>query len=385
MKRWLLLLLVLLSLPVHAQETTAQTAAQTELYPAPGREYPPLTALPPQTSLAVQGRDATGLWLLVQNGDGARGWIITSQTALAGNLYALPIASDRIGAPTPDAPALSDNPDTLNTIERLRNTPILYNLDSPALAGIFARGQSMGSRADVFTKVGDSNTTTGDFLRPFGMNGDFCKLGDFSYLQPTIDYFRSAKPRDGEPNSFNSDSLAAIKGLSAAGALDPFWANKKVCQSGEGPVACEYRLVKPSVAIINLGLMDVRYKTEGAAFRSRLERVVKLSIDEGVIPVLNTIVVLPDQVELSFDKSIELDGIILDLADQYQIPLINLWRAVQTLPDYGIGPDRTHLKHAVGYYCDFTGPEQQYGGTLRNLLTLTALDTLRRDVLAKGG
>jgi hypothetical protein len=99
---------------------------------------------------------------------------------------------------------------------------------------------------------------------------------------------------------------------------------------------------------------------------------------------LTTIIVLPDQERLSFDDAMRINNHILDMADQYGIPLINLWEAVQTLPNYGIGPDRTHLKQKIGEFCSFDGPEQAYGGTLRNLLTLQALDELRRNILDAG-
>ena len=74
---------------------------------------------------------------------------------------------------------------------------------------------------------------------------------------------------------------------------------------------------------------------------------------------------------------------LLDIARDEQVPLINLWSAAQTLPDEGIGPDHTHLKAQVGSYCSFDGAQQQYGGTLRNLLTLQALDQLRQNVLSR--
>jgi hypothetical protein len=202
----------------------------------------------------------------------------------------------------------------------------------------------------------------------------------FNDLQDTINYFLAPIPTSGK-SSFTHTSLAAKKGLGSSAALDPMWAGGS-CLGHEGPIACEYRLIKPSVAIITIGLMDVRYQTQTKLFRTNIEQIVQLSMKQGIIPVLTNIVVLPNQDALSFDVSMQVDNILLDIADQYQIPHINLWRAVQSLPDLGIGPDHTHMRHVVGSYCDFTGAEQAVGGTLRNLLTLEALDTLRRNVLA---
>lgn len=279
--------------------------------------------------------------------------------------------------PTPTP--LSSDPEIMAMIERLASVPVLYNFDTLAVRDTFQLGQRLGNRANVFTKVGDSNTTNGDFLQPMGMKGNFCELGPYAELQATIDFF-SVSPIAGEANSFVRQSVAAIEGLSSAAALDPFWAGKG-CEPKEGPLACEYRLIKPSVAVMMLGLMDVRYQ-HAEAFRRNIEGVIQLSLEQGVIPVLTTIIVLPDQERLSFADSIHINNHMLDMAEQYGVPVINLWAAVQSLPDYGIGPDRTHLKAKIGEFCSFDGAEQEYGGTLRNLLTLQALDELRRTVLS---
>jgi hypothetical protein len=273
------------------------------------------------------------------------------------------------------------NPDTEAAIERLLSTPIFYNFDTQTVLNIFQHGQTMGKRANVFTKVGDSNTTSGDFLYPMGLSNQ-CKLGPFNYLQETIDYFSAPVPESNK-NSFTHSSAAAQKGLSSSAALDPMWASGKGCARNENSVACEYRRLQPSIAIIMIGLIDVRNNTPPDLFRSNMEQLIQLTINEGVIPVITNIIVIPGQQRLSFDDSIKINGILLDLADQYQIPMINLWRAIQPLPNYGIGPDQTHLRHVVGSFCDFTGAEQTVGGTLRNLLTLETLDELRRNISAQ--
>jgi len=279
---------------------------------------------------------------------------------------------------------LSADPEVLAMIDRLRATPVLYNMDTEAVHAIFERGQQLGNRADVFTYIGDSNSTGGDFLYPMGFGDRYCELGSYSDLQATLDYFSADSPRAGQRNSFTNHSLAADNGLSSAGALDPFWATEP-CASNESPVMCEYRLTKPSVAIILLGLMDVRYSTSPEVYHDNMEQIVQLSVEQGVIPALTTNVVLPDQQTLSFDLSIRQNNALLDIVDAHQTPLINLWAAAEALPDFGIGPDRTHLKAEVGAYCSFDGQERQVGGTLRNLLTLQALDELRRTVLHPNG
>jgi hypothetical protein len=333
------------------------------------------------TQLAIEGRDETGVWLLIDTRDKLRGWVATTSNMIDQNtnLYDLPISNKVMPFDTSTIQpiTLSTNPDTEAIIERLQSTAIFYNMTTQTVRTIFQHGQAVGNRPDVFTKIGDSNTTSGDFLYPMGLQNQ-CNLGPFNYLQDTIHYFLASVPNS-DKNSFTHSSIAAQKGLSSSAALDPMWAGAG-CLSNENPAMCEYHHIKPSIAIIMIGLMDVRYKTSPDLFRSNIQKLVQSSIDQGVIPVLTNIIVLPNQETLSFDVAIQIDEILLDIAEQYNIPLINLWRAVQSLPKFGIGPDQTHLHHVIGSFCDFNGAEQVVGGTLRNLLTLEALDELRREI-----
>jgi hypothetical protein len=361
---------------------TAIAQGDQSLYAAPEWIQAVVGKLSAGTSLTIEGRDETGVWLLVDTPDNLQGWVATTSNKLEGdiNLYNLPISNDTISFDTSSLTPvqLSTNPDIQKIIERLQSTPILYNMTTQQVRDIFQHGQELGERADVFTKIGDSNTTSGDFLYPMGVS-DQCELGPFNYLQDTINYFLTTVPNSNK-NSFTHTSVAAKEGLSSNAVLDPMWAGDR-CQGHENPATCEYRLVKPSISLITIGLMDVRYKTSSDLFRSNIGELVQTTIAQGVIPVLTNIVVLSDQQTLSFDVSMQIDAVLLDIASQYDIPMINLWKAVQSLPDFGIGPDRTHMHHVVGSYCSFTGAEQTVGGTLRNLLTLETLDELRRNVL----
>lgn len=257
---------------------------------------------------------------------------------------------------------------------RLRETPIFSNFDSPRVRAIFGAGQGMGNRADVFTTVGDSNTTNGDFLQPIGMGADvYCDWGGYDYLRAAVDFFTPTL------NSFTHHSIASRRGFSSGAALDPFWATEGVCAGGESSLACEYRDTLPSVVVIMLGGIDINDLTT-AEYAVNMRAIVETSIQHGVIPVLTTFVVLPER-EAVYPRSLEFNMALLDIAEEEQTPLINLWAAAQALPDHGIGPDRTHLKAEVGSFCSFDGAQDRLGGTLRNLLTLQALDLLRRDVL----
>jgi hypothetical protein len=262
--------------------------------------------------------------------------------------------------------------------QRLMDTPAFVNFAPERERAIFALGQSLGNRANVFTTIGDSNTTNGDFLQPMGMGADvYCDWGSYGELRDTVAFF-SVPPDDEARNSFTHRSLAAAKGFTSAAALDPFWVPDATCAADESPVACEYRRIQPSVAIIMLGNIDVSSLTP-SAYDANMRRIVGFLLQRGVIPVLTTFVVVPERAQ--YERSLEMNMALLDIADAEPVPLINLWAAAQALPDHGIGPDRTHLKAEIGSFCSFSGAQTWYGGTLRNLLTLQALDMLRRGVL----
>lgn len=359
---------------VTAQDAVSTRAAVT-VYEAPSVVSPALAQLPTQTSVTVEGRNDTAHWLLIQAD--VRGWIPSGSTVLPADIRLIDFPV--IAIDTPSLPPLTSDEPLASIIERLEATPIFHQFESNQISAIIEQGRQLGSRPNVFTMIGDSNTTNGDFMRPLGLSPNYCDLGAYSYLQDTIDFF-SAPPRQGVTNSFVNDSIAANKGLSTSSALDPFWATSPLCEGKESPVACEYRVVRPSIAIIMLGQIDINYAGNSAeTYRANMEQIVRISLDQGVIPVLTTIIFLPERDE--WPLSLAYNEALLDLAELYQIPLINLWRAGQTLPNYGIGPDRSHLSARVDYFCSFTGAEQELGGTLRNLLTLQALDTLRRRLI----
>jgi hypothetical protein len=76
---------------------------------------------------------------------------------------------------------------------------------------------------------------------------------------------------------------------------------------------------------------------------------------------------------------------IAQLAQEYDLPLWNFWRAVQPLPNHGLAEvdingvvDMFHLTHSEGYY-SFNDPDAaQSGWSMRNLTALQALDAVKR-------
>lgn len=240
----------------------------------------------------------------------------------------------------------------------------------PAAAGastIFRRGQTLGRDAHALSKVGDCNSVDWFFLQPFGQ--DQYDLGDYTDLQATVDAFSV---------SFTERSYAAYNGLNAQAALNPTWANPAACRAGESPLLCEYRVHNPGVAIIMFGSNDVLALTP-VQFDHALRRVVYETIQVGIIPVMST---FPRYIPLP-GRTFLFNQIVIRVALDFNVPVMNLWLALEPLPGHGIDDDGYHLNGPITRAGDFaTARNLQTGYPVRNLVTLQTLAMLRRDVLS---
>lgn len=303
--------------------------------------------------------------------------------------------------PTPEAinllPANIETASVLATALLLTSTPVPLSEPTPTLPSvfepstgypfisgitsraseIFLRGRALGNRPNVFSKIGDSITESAVFLNPIG-NKAYYLYNDFAYLQPVIDYFSTEAARD-RFNSFNHPSLAAKTNWRARAVFSPASADAKVCNADEPPLQCEYRLVRPAIALIMLGTNDVPY-TPLDEYEADMRRVIEYSIERGVIPVLSTIPHL-EREGLSI-RAEQLNEIIVRLAQEYDVPLWDFYAALDALPNQGVGDDGIHPTWApVGHSADFTSPYLDYGMTIRNLMALQVLDVVWREVI----
>jgi GDSL-like Lipase/Acylhydrolase family len=235
---------------------------------------------------------------------------------------------------------------------------------------IFSRGQILGNRSNVFSKIGDSISVSRNFLAPFGL-GDY-NLGEYEELQAVIDYYSVANAYQG--NSFTNISLAATEGWAAWGVLNPTLADTTQCKLGESPLLCEYRLVRPSVALIMYGTNDVGYRSE-ADYYADLTEIVSMSIENGVVPIISTFPNRPDQA----DRVPRFNEIVRQVAEENLIPLMDFYSATVNLPNYGLTFDNLHPSapsSTLGGAGSFSPTSLQYGYTVRNLLALEALSAL---------
>lgn len=225
---------------------------------------------------------------------------------------------------------------------------------------IYARGLAMGRDPRHFSKVGDCQTNTGFYLVDFDNEGAY-SLGEYAYLQDTIDYYEG---------SFSRTSLAMRDGYNVAAILTPLRADPKQCEKNENPIACEFRLHNPSIAIISL---ETNFSGRPADdYGKYMRQIIEYSIEQGVVPILAT-----KGDNLEGDHSINAE--IAEIAVEYDIPLWNLWAALQPLPNQGHSTelnDGFHLSFSRNF---FDQPKNMLSGwPWRNLTALQALDSVRR-------
>src|SRR5579859_2256660 len=293
-------------------------------------------------------------------------------TATRAASTAPPTAAPAAIAHPPTAVFGGFNPASVSSIE-LDDYPVVPTISANARA-IYAAGLARGNRARVFSKLGDCMTENPFFLVTFSQHQ--YNLGKYADLQSVLDYYRGVPARSGQgwdKDSFATVGLAAASGFNVAAPLDSTWADPKWCQGGESPAACEYRVASPSVALIMFGTNDVGY-TDAASYDYFLRTLIDQTINSGVLPLLSTFPTRPENP----GKSLLLNQIVVRVAQDYDIPLINLNRALEPLPNHGVNPaDTIHLSVPPDGRVDLFIPDDlQYGFTVRNLVTLQALQAV---------
>ncbi|MDW8298158.1 MAG: SGNH/GDSL hydrolase family protein [Anaerolineae bacterium] len=253
----------------------------------------------------------------------------------------------------------------------LRALPILpdFSANADFLRSIYAEGKRRALNANAFSKVGDCMTASPNFLVPFG-TGKYT-LGEYASLQAVI--VRFSAPIRENFNSFTNLSLAAASGFNAASVLDATWSDPKLCEFDESPLACEYRYSQPAFAVIMFGTNDLKSLTP-SQFDYYLRRVLVETVNRGIIPLVST---FPNQPGFT-EQSIFYNRIVARAAADYNLPLVNVWRAFEPLPFQGIDPkEPTHMtKPENGDVASFAPEALQAGHNLHNLLTLQALEAL---------
>lgn len=240
--------------------------------------------------------------------------------------------------------------------EEWKTLPVIPTISDRMLA-VYAYGLRLGNNPQAFSKIGDCGSTPAWFLGDFDRGESFYRLGEYQYLQDVIAYYHG---------SFDRTSMAARSGFNASSLLVTLWTDVSQCKVTETPLECELRLHHPTVAFVMLGSNDVWHPE---AFEPQMRRIINILLDNGVIPILST---KADNQE--GDGSI--NRTIARLAYEYDVPLLNFWRAVQELPDHGLQEDGVHLTWGRNFFDDPEAMSKAW--PVRNLTALQALHALWR-------
>ena len=363
--------------PTDPNTVTGVMLGQVNVRRAPGVEHEIVGQLESSAPVVVEFKNPLGTWLLIHTTDGTtRGWVsaewlrFTSGSYL--NLHPTTQSIDE-GLNADGTPQINIPQEEYDALRaRLLETPILHNMNSAGARRIYALGRELGNNRNVFMLVGDSITATQPFMTGFG-NGNY-NLGGYGHLQSVIDFF-SAQPAGTSPNSFVRESLAAREGFTSGAVLDGLWVDPTVCD--EAPLYCEYNYIRPSVAVVLFGSVDMQI-SDTFTFQAHIYQITGDLVNRGVVPILTT---FANGDQFRPDQAAVFNNVILNVARDYDVPVINLWLAAQALPNQGVKlDDPIHLTQGQTYY-SFTGEETQFGVTLRNLLTLQALDEVRKSIL----
>lgn len=357
----------------------------------PGTTGEIVTTLAALTPLTVVGRTDDNSWLQVATPAGNRGWVLAefldvfidlSAVGVTGVAVELTPTPTPTNTPTPKPQTASPGATATQTSApptATRSAPYPHiSLNTSRAREIFLAGKSLGSQAAVFSKVGDSITAgpESSFLSQFGRS-DY-SLADYSYLQPVVNYFSQQTARENNL-SWNNTSLAAANGWGSTEVLNPDNAEHTLCAPGESPLACEYRIVKPSVSLIMIGTNDAG-GIPIDIYRANLRQIVEYSIQKGVVPVLFTIP--PRNYDPATDGRVyEFNAAITQMASDYQIPLIDYWTPMNGAPNLGLKDGVHPSEPPDGKNAHLTAGNLQYGSCIRNLLALQMLDVLWRQVI----
>jgi LysM repeat protein len=311
------------------------------------------------TALTVIKHSNDGQWLLVALGNGNRGWVMVQYVDMATNTAGPGVATEVVKAG--GGVAISTE-----TLKGGLAISYLSGFNTRA-RDIFAAGQALGNRANVFAVIGDSNSASPLYLEPFD-TGNYT-LGTFGYLADTIRFFKG---------SFRFTTVAAVVGFDTMRMMDPTKADPTRCLPSETPLACEYRRKRPAVALILLGTNDTG---NWQNFEANFRRIVEYTIAKGIVPILTT---KGDDLENTKynGPSGAINSAIIKLSREYGVPLLDLHSVVTRLPSGGFGTDGFHYNVPPdAQTANFSGTHMNYGYTIRNLTSLQALDAVRRLVI----
>jgi len=246
--------------------------------------------------------------------------------------------------------------------------------EAPILPDINALGGSLDSiaansggllQANVVAVVGDRTVLPVGFLAPFG-DADFLLEDIGAEVQSVLDTYLAGDV-EGQ-NSLSHIGAGVQNDLNASTLLN----GSGAC--GNTPLVCELDTTQAAVIIVSVGYRDAVNGTDLAQFESDLRAIVDTATGRGVIPVLLTPYSRPELGDTMRDYA----DVVVRIATEKQVPLVNVWRMFNELPDGGLTGNDASIANA--------GPDRLNGNTTtrfgENARNFYVLSTLR-DILSR--
>ena len=268
-------------------------------------------------SAVVEGRE----WKMCGTGEQPQaGSQIAVQEATA-TIPSLPTeTSSPVETATPD---ITPTPDLRPSPEDWRTWPVVPAM-SLWLTDVFSRGQEERLDPHHFSVAGDCQNIPNAFLGFYDDTERYFFTDADAYLQETVDWFAG---------TWNRDGLAVDGGFNFPAIFTPLRADPDQCEDSESPLVCEIRTYQPAFMIIS---MEFVYEGRTAVnYEQYLRDVVDYALSQNVVPILMT---KADNVEGGH----RINLVTAQVAYDYDLPLINWWRAAQSLPNNGIDADRAN-------------------------------------------
>ena len=183
----------------------------------------------------------------------------------------------------------------------------------------------LGRNGKFFSKIGDCQSMANVFMGEFDYNTDKLEA-EGAYLEDAVYHYMGA---------FSSISYAVANGMSAASVLTTTWSDPSVCNYGESALLCEIRVHSPSVVFVNLGTNWIT-GTDPDVYFNYMDEIVYTIIRNGALPIVTS---KADNVEGNHIAN-EINAAI---AQKYDVPFFNFWRAVQPLENHGLDPMRSNI------------------------------------------
>lgn len=218
---------------------------------------------------------------------------------------------------SPPTQVFTSTPDTRLTPRYWREWAITPELSGPSQRVIEEIMSNSNLDLHTFSKVGDCQMTSGTFLGGFA-NGKYEIPDGYS---ETVFWFS---------DSMLGESVTSANGLGINSVLNSMFglaAGHTQCNRNETPLDCELRTRRPAFVLIAMG---TNWKPNGEiSFEKYLRIVVNRILETGALPILST---KADNIEGDW----KLNQAIAQVAYDYDLPLVNVWRSVQDLPNHGL-------------------------------------------------